>query len=272
VDVVVLNWNGWRDTVACLASLRLQDYPNFRVLVVDNGSGDDSVEQIMRAMPSVKLLQTGSNLGFGGGCNAGIRHALARGADYVWLINSDSSAHPQALSGLVRVADENPKIGSVGSVLYEVDDVEQVQLWGGGRVQLWTGQSRHQRGPGPLDFISGASVLLRSSALEAVGLFDQSTFFMYWEDTDLAFRLRKAGWLLSVATDSKLWHKQSASLGKKSPLLDEYFTKSAIRFFRRHAPFPLIPTTLMLLRMLAKRLVKGEWARVQAVLRGAMGA
>src|SRR5450830_1576724 len=98
VDVVVLNWNGWQDTIACLASLQRQDYPHFNLLVVDNGSTDGSVDQIKKAMPALELLQTGANLGFGGGCNAGIKLALARGADYVWLINSDATVDSGALS------------------------------------------------------------------------------------------------------------------------------------------------------------------------------
>lgn len=268
VAVVVLNWNGWQDTLACLASLQRQDYPNFNVVVVDNGSTDESVEQIKLAMPSLALLQSGANLGFGGGCNVGIRHALAHGADYVWLINSDSTADPHALSELVRMADQNPALGSVGSVLYEADSVDRIQLWGGGRVNLWSGQSRHQRSCGPLDFISGASVLLRRAALEEVGLFDESAFFMYWEDTDLAFRLRKAGWPLAVAQNSRVWHKQSASLGKGSPLLDEYFTRSGVRFLRRHAPVPLVSIASMLAMLLMKRVLMGEIGRARAVLKG----
>lgn len=272
VDVVVLNWNGWKDTVACLASLQQQDYPNFNLIVVDNGSTDGSVEQIMQAMPTVELLQTGSNLGFGGGCNVGIRHALARGADYVWLINSDSVADIHALSGLVRAAEKSLALGSVGSVLYEADTVDQVQLWGGGRVQLWSGQSRHRQSHGPLDFISGASVLLRRAAIEEVGLFDQAAFFMYWEDTDLAFRLRKAGWALAVADDSRVWHKQSASLGKRSLLLDEYFTRSGVRFLRRYAPIPFISIAILLGRLLAKRVIMGEFSRARAVFKGFLSA
>ena len=268
VTVVVLNWNRWPDTVACLASLQQQDYPNFNVLVVDNDSSDGSVEQIQAAMPDVEVLQSGANLGFGGGCNVGIRRALANGADYVWLINSDSTADPHALSALVDVAEQNPALGSVGSVLYEVDAPEQVQLWGGGRVRLCCGQSRHQLKPGRIDFISGASVLLRGTAIEAVGMFDDAAFFMYWEDTDLAFRLRGAGWQLAVAQDSRVWHKQSASLGKGSPLLDEYFTRSGVRFLRRYAPVPLLSISLMLGLMLAKRLVTGQWRRVRSVIKG----
>ena len=272
VAVVILNWNGWKDTLSCLASLQRLDYPAFNLLVVDNASTDDSVAQIKKAMPGVELLQTGANLGFGGGCNAGIRHALNKGADYIWLVNSDAVADPGALSALVRVADKNLLLGSVGSVLYEDDEIDKIQLWGGGRVNLWTGQSRHQLLSRPLDFISGASVLLRRNALEEVGLFDPLTFFMYWEDTDLHFRLRKAGWQLAVADDSRLWHKQSASLGKNSPLLDQYFTQSGVRFFRRHAPVPFIPISLMVGKMLAKRIVMGEIKRAKAVLKGFLTA
>ena len=194
VEVVVLNWNGWRDTLACIASLQKLDYPNFGLIVVDNGSTDGSQDHIEAQYPAIKVLQTGSNLGFGGGCNAGIRRALELGAEYVWLINSDATVDAAALSEMVRLADAQPLVGAVGSVLYEADKPDRVQLWGGGQVQLWIGSSRHQVSPARLDFVSGASVLLRREALEQVGLFDDQTFFMYWEDSDLGFRLRQAGW------------------------------------------------------------------------------
>jgi GT2 family glycosyltransferase len=272
VEVVVLNWNGWSDTVVCLASLQKQDYSNFNLLVVDNGSTDGSVFQINKAVPSVELLQTGVNLGFGGGCNVGIRHALAHGADYVWLINSDTTVDPGALSALVRVAEKNPALASVGSVLYEIDSEDEIQLWGGGTVNRWLGRSHHQRSPAALDFISGASVLLCRTALEEVGMFDETNFFMYWEDTDLGFRFRRAGWQLAVAEDSLVWHKQCASLGKRSPLLDEYFTRSGVRFLRRYAPIPVISIALMLVMMLTKRVLMGEISRARAVLKGFLNA
>lgn len=272
VVVVVLNWNGWQDTVACLKSLQHQTYANFEVLVVDNDSSDASVAMIQKAMPGVEVLQSGANLGFGGGCNVGMRRALAQNADYVWLINSDATADPLALAALVRVADGNPALASVGSVLYEADAPDQIQLWGGGQVQLWTGQCKNQRTAARLDFISGASVLLRCAALKKVGLFDESTYFMYWEDTDLSFRLRKAGWQLGVAPDSHVWHKLSGSVGQNSPLLDRYFTRSAVRFLKRYAPSPSISIALMLGRMLIKRVITGQIARTRAVLRGFLEA
>jgi GT2 family glycosyltransferase len=211
------------------------------------------------------LLQTGANLGFGGGCNVGIRHALAAGADYVWLVNSDATVDPGALAALVRVAEENPAVGAVGSVVFEAGSVNQVQLWGGGRINLWLGRSNHCVSTGPVDFVSGASMLLRRAAIEDVGLFDEARYFMYWEDTDLGFRLRNAGWQLAVAADSHLWHKESASLGLGNPVLDAYATRSCVRFLRRHAPMPRFSVALMLIRMLVKRILVGRLDRLRAV-------
>ncbi|MGB2883829.1 MAG: glycosyltransferase, partial [Rhodoferax sp.] len=169
VCVIVLNWNGWRDTVACVASLLQMDGDNFTVLIVDNNSSDDSVRHISQAFPTLKLLHAGSNLGFGGGCNVGIRYALQHGAEYVWLINSDATVDRGALSALVHVADHDQSVGAVGSVVFEAEDTARVQLWGGGRVNLWLGRSTHCLAAGAVDFVSGASMLLRGTALNEVG-------------------------------------------------------------------------------------------------------
>jgi len=85
VYIILLNWHGWRDTIACLDSLTQLNTPNAHTLVVDNGSTDDSVARIHEAHPEVPIIETGKNLGFSGGCNVGIRRALDEGADYVWL-------------------------------------------------------------------------------------------------------------------------------------------------------------------------------------------
>jgi GT2 family glycosyltransferase len=272
VVVVVLNWNGWKDTIACLKSLQLQSYTNFEVLVIDNASTDSSFAEITSAVPDVQVLQSGANLGFGGGCNVGIRQALLERADYVWLINSDATADPHALAALVELADASPGVASVGSVVYEAESADQIQLWGGGRVRLWTGECQNQFSATQLDFISGASVLLRCAALEDVGLFDESTYFMYWEDTDLSFRLREANWQLAVAETSRVWHRQSASVGKGSALLDEYFTRSGVRFLRRYAPISFVSVPMMLGRMLTKRLLTAQFARAYAVVKGFLSA
>jgi len=272
VEVIVLNWNGWRDTLGCIASLQKSNYPNFGLIVVDNGSSDGSQDQIETQFPAIQVLQTGANLGFGGGCNAGIRRALELGADYVWLINSDATVDEKTLTEMVRVADRQASVGAVGSVLYEAEQPDQVQRWGGGKIQLWSGAAQHQIRPAELDYVSGASMLLRREAIEQVGFFDEQAFFMYWEDSDLGFRLRQAGWRLAVAEKSHVWHKLSASLGKGSAQLDAYFTCSGVRFLRRHSPVPHVSVLAMVLRMLVKRLVMGKFQRARAVFQGYLSA
>jgi len=108
-------------------------------------------------------------------------------------------------------------------------------------------------------------MLLRCRALQQVGLFDDIRFFMYWEDTDLGFRLRQAGWQLAVCEDARIYHQQSASLGTGSLLLDEYATRSCIRFLRRHAPVPAVSVLLAMLRLMAKRVLIGRPDRLRAV-------
>lgn len=267
VAIVVLNWNGGDDTIACLDSLAGLDYPEIAVIVVDNGSADDSVARIRAAKPQVRMIETGKNLGFGGGCNVGMRAAIADGADYVWLINNDATVATDALTELVRVAEKDERIGAVGSVIFDQGQRDRVQLWGGGKVNLWTGASRHRRTPGRVDFISGASALIRSRALKEVGFFDDASFFMYWEDTDLGFRLRKGGWKLAVAEKSRVWHEESSSLGRGSPKLIEYFTRSAVAFLRKHAALPVVPIAVNLVGRTAKLVLSGDFAGASFLLR-----
>lgn len=267
VAIVVLNWNGGDDTIACLNSLAGLDYPEFAVIVVDNGSADDSVDRIRAAKPQVRMIETGKNLGFGGGCNVGMRAAIADGADYVWLINNDATVATDALTELVHVAEKGERIGAVGSVVFDQGQRDRIQLWGGGKVNLWTGASHHRRTPGRVDFISGASALIRAQALKEVGFFDDASFFMYWEDTDLGFRLRKGGWKLAVAEKSRVWHEESSSLGRGSPKLIEYFTRSAVAFLRKHAVVPVVPIAVNLVGRTAKLVLSGDFAGASFLLR-----
>lgn len=270
VFVILLNWNGWQDTVKCIDSLKSLTYPNYEIVVLDNSSTDDSVARIREAHPDVTLIETGANLGFAGGNNVGIRYALDKGADYVWLLNNDTMPKANALTSMVNVIESDPDIGAVGSVLYHMHDPSQVQVWGGLRVSFLTGTVRPFRKPvhfEQIHYLSGASILLRRETLEEVRL-DES-YFMYWEDVDFGFRLRQAGWKLAVAEQSHILHKESSSLGKHSVQKDILFNTYAIFFFLRYAFFPLWPIVMGIGGRLLKRLVQGDWRRAQAVWQGA---
>jgi GT2 family glycosyltransferase len=266
----VLNWNGWRDTVICLAALARTQYPNLSIIVVDNGSTDESVASLRAAFPEIPLIQTGANLGFAGGVNAGIRPALAQGAEFIWLLNNDAKPHPEALSGLMTKALSDPRFGAVGSVLRYFDSPNTVQAWGGGRINRWIGYSVHATAPREdcwFDYITAASLLLRRGALEDVGLLDER-FFLYWEDSDLSFRLRNRGWKLGVAASSTVLHKENASSGGNRRKVDRLSTASGIRFLRKHSPLGWLSVSLFVTFRIGKRLACGRFRQALDIVGG----
>ncbi len=269
VFCILLNWNGCADTLECLDSLGRTRYSNLTVIVVDNGSTDGSVAQIRKAYPDIELIQSPTNLGYGAGNNLGIRHALRRGAKYIWLLNNDTVVEPDTLSALVALCEADPMLGQAGSVLSYAHAPSQVQAWGGGQVNLWMGTSRHSTQPLPteqLDFLTAASVLIRASVLEEVGLFDEA-YFMYWEDTDLSFRIRRAGWKLGVAENARLLHKEGASSKTKSPQHDRYVTSSGRRFLKEYAPLPFVSLAIFIYGRAIRRLLRGNLDGFLAILR-----
>lgn len=270
VACVVINWNGWRDTVACVKSLVAQDYPELRILVVDNASTDDSVERIRAAFPEVSLLRAEENRGFAAGSNLGIRCALKHGAEFVWLLNNDTLAPWDTLKKLVDQAAD-PAVGIVGSVLQYLDRPGTIQAWGGGSVVPWMGYARHFHAPAELDdrsFLTFASVLFRREMLEQVGLLDEG-YFMYFEDSDLCFRARSAGWKLAVAADTAVLHREGGSCqSKKNARLDRIVTASGLRFLDRYGSPRPVAKGLFVLSRLAKRAVRGNFSGVRAVWRG----
>jgi GT2 family glycosyltransferase len=270
VVCVLVNWNGWRDTVPCLHSLAAQQYPALKVLVVDNASTDDSLEQIRVAAPDVELLRSPINGGFSAGCNIGIRVALERGAAFVWLLNNDTLAPPDTLSKLVASASD-ARTGMVGSVLYYAHNPSQVQAWGGGSVARWIGFGSHYYEPaamGSNSFLTFASVLLRRELFEEVGLMDEG-FFMYFEDADLCFRARDAGWQLVVAAGTAVLHKEGGSaVSRNSPRTDRWFTASGLRFLGRHGRPRVLSQMLYVLSRLGKRALRLQFAGMRAVRQG----
>ncbi|SNS23714.1 hypothetical protein SAMN05421770_101114 [Granulicella rosea] len=271
VACVLVNWNGWQDTIDCLASLRLQAYPGLRVIVVDNGSTNDSVSRIRAAHPWVQLVETGANLGFPGGCNVGTRLAYSQGADYVWLLNNDTVAPPDTLSRLVATARRNPQAGVVGAILYYAHDPAKVQAWGGGSFNLWTAYVSHFTAPadfGPESaFFTGACMLLPRWVLEQVGILHEG-FFMYCDDVDLCLRLHRAGHPLVLAEGTAILHREGASSPRHSPLIDQFATTSTLRLLFRHAPVPAVSGAIYLLLRLGNRLRRREWSNFTAVLHG----
>jgi GT2 family glycosyltransferase len=270
VYCVLVNWNGWQDTVECLDSLRVQRYPHLKVVVVDNGSTNNSVTMIRKAHPWVSLVDTGANLGFAGGCNIGIRLGLEHGAEYIWLLNNDTTVPDDTLGKLMHEARINPRAGAIGAVLYYMHDPGAIQAWGGGKINLWTGMVSHFTSPAKLNrntYLTGACTLTPRHVYEEVGVLYEG-FFMYYDDCDLGLRLHKAGYEIVVAGDTAVLHKEGASSQRRSPLIDRFITTSGLRLLKRHAPIPQLSIALFILLRLANRIRRTDWTNAAAVLRG----
>jgi len=266
VAVVLVNWCGTGHTLSCLASIGQLNGPAPYVIVVENGSADDSLARL-RAAPGIDaLIESKENLGFGGGCNLGIAHAREAGCSHVWLLNNDTNPMPDALTALLDKMREHPQTGATGSLIFRDSACTDLVCWGGGNVSFLTGQPRQRKTPGPLNFLTAASMLLRLDALAAIGDFDER-FFLYWEDTDLSFRLRAAGWHLEVAEASHIRHAISASTVKLGPDLARYFNNSAYLFFARHARLPLVPILANFFRRAAGQARAGNYREVLTLLR-----
>lgn len=270
VVVLVLNWNGWQDTLECLASLTELDYPNYEVYVVDNASTDDSGDRIRDGFPDMPLIVTDENRGFAYGNSVALDRAVQAGAEYIWMLNNDAVPAPDALTAMTNVAVSSPDVGAVGSVVLYYDRPDTVQVWGGGRVNLWLGTTHvhtHPCPPGAVHYASGTSLLLRLKAVAEVGFLDP-TYFMYWEDTDLGLRMRRLGWRVVVADRARVWHKGSSSTGGGDSLKSyELYLRSSLTFFRRHALVPVIPISIRFFGACLKWFLQRDWRRLGVVLR-----
>ncbi|MBE0568267.1 MAG: glycosyltransferase family 2 protein [Deltaproteobacteria bacterium] len=243
--VILLTWNRWEDTEACLRSLLPVVDGNIRVLVVDNGSTDGTPENIRRRFPRFAVHENGINLGFPAGNNAGIRLALAEGADYVILLNNDTVVDSGFAEELVAAARRNPSAGMVNSLIFFHDRPGVVWFAGGG-ISTWTGRSRHAgylqsdrgqfTGDVPIDRPCACSLLVTRRFLETVGLMREG-LFLYGEEIDWMLRARRLGFRCILATRSKVWHKVSSSTkASPHPVSLYYSTRNMLAVLRDEAP------------------------------------
>lgn len=229
IAIVIVIWNGIEHTLQCLASFRADRYPNRQILIVDNGSTDDSAALIRAGFPEAAILQTGKNLGFTGGNNAGIRHVLENGADYVYLLNNDTVVEPDALEQLVEAAEANPQAGLLAPVIHDLDPPRAI-WFAGSAVDLRRGTAWHDNARQPardelpyeVPWVTGCAMLIRAALLRQLGGFDDR-YFLSWEDVDLSLRVRNAGQRLLVVPRARIYHKGGQS-GKNMDGIYSYYT------------------------------------------------
>ncbi len=282
VTAVVINWNGTPVIGPCLDSLLASTYERLTVMVVDNASEDDSVRVIRDRYPSVRIEETGRNLGYAGGANHGLRAARAAGTDFILLMNNDVEIAPDAVRELVSAARDHSDALLLGPKIYYFDEPDVI--WSaGGAVSFWTGHIRHlgirERDRGQfddvreVDYLTGCAVLLPTRMLETVGELDE-TYYMYNEDTDWSTRATRSGGKVLYVPTARLWHKVSSSSGGGLTSYKIYHRiRSTLSYFKRYAAWyhwlGILPATGVRTVVFAlTQIAGGDGGRVTALVRG----
>ena len=293
---IVVNYNGWRDTLECVESLFASDHRPLQVIVCDNGSADDSVEQITRwaagrapgltfaaatrsriesgeAIPAdLVLVACGGNLGFAGANNVGFRYVLAREDDaYVLLFNNDAVIAPDAIPALVAEARRDPRVGAVGATIHPYRSPGEIEALGGARISRATGMTTMAHdadSAARLDYVTGCCVLVPRAALASVGLMDER-YFLYGEDADWGLRFAASGYRQVHCAHAHVRHKGGGTVGHRSPLHDYYDVRGRLMLVHKHFPL-LLPIALLheAGRCLLPKLARGQWRRLGAAVRG----
>lgn len=245
VAIIILNWNGWQDTIECLASLARLDYSNYRIILVDNGSTDDSVlrlRQWIGAKSQFEIIEAGQNLGFVGGNNLGLERGLLNGAEYCLMLNNDTTVEPDFLGKLIeaRLRHKPAAIASPKIMFYG----DRTKLWfAGGNYYPLIKKPFHayyaQIDGGQLSeiketsWVSGCCMLIKREVFEKIGFLDKD-YFNNYEDVDFCARAGAAGYQIAVVPSSKIYHKFAASMGGKfSPFYTYFRTRNNLLFLKK---------------------------------------
>jgi GT2 family glycosyltransferase len=264
ISVIVVNWNR-RDLLrACLLSLDRQTFPEFEVIVVDNGSIDGSATMIQKEFPAVRLIRNSENRGF---CAANNQGVAAAGGELIALINNDAEAEPFWLAALAQVFSGESRIGMAASKILVYGDPARIDK--AGHLIYPDGQNRG-RGTGETDYgqydrqqetlwPDGCAAMYRKEMLQQIGGFDED-FFAYGDDAELGLRARIAGWRCIYVPTAVVRHRRASTLGLKSPLRLELIERNRILLAVK-----LFPVRLLLLNPFyyTARLFAGALASVQ---------
>jgi hypothetical protein len=239
---IILNWNKDDLTLETLASLREQTYPCLQTLVLDNGSDnqEEALARIRAGFPEVRTLASKRNLGFAGGCNVGMRVALNMGAEYLLLLNNDVLLEPDAIADLVAALQREPGAGAAGPLIYYASEPRRVWFGGGkvrmgGRVLPEHGEDAGIHAGSPTmesEWLPGTAMLVRREAIAHAGPMDAS-YFLYWEDVEWCFRLRRAGYRLLIVPRAVIYHKVNATSGDLPLTIVYYWERNRLRFIER---------------------------------------
>lgn len=243
VAIIILNFNGRRYLERCLSSVLASTYPNFEVILVDNGSTDGSASFVRDRFPVVRVIEAGENLGFAEGNNVGIR---ATDAPLIATLNNDTWVEPDWLSHLVRVMESDPRIGTCASKMLFAHQPEVINSAGVCMDAVGIAWDRLGGVPEaqitedePLDVFAACAgaALYRRAMLDDVGLFDPD-FFIYLEDVDLSWRSQLRGWRTVYVPQARVYHVHSGTTGEASPFKNYHLGRNKVWMVVKNYPSP----------------------------------
>ena len=302
IYIVILNYRNWQDTRDCLHSVLRSGYTNFSVLLVDNNSMNDSLENLgewlMRetdaslphgknkfsvikkenlsglARPSelskITFIQNDRNAGFAGGNNIALR-LLQNEEAYIWLLNPDTVIPENTLDELVQFTIKQPSDCIVGAAIRANSGSQDLLFYGGGKVNFFSATVHPVKKPvliPNLDYISGACLFTHAANFKKLGLLHEE-YFLYWEETDWCYRAKQRGFRLLVCSSAVCYDKISSSIGK-GYLADYYYSRNGLlflsKFRRRNMAFAVLFMTVRFW----KRVITGRWGKARGVFKGTL--
>jgi len=278
VYAVVLNWNLALDTIECIKSLEAAGLPPGHIVLVDNGSTDNSLEQLVRAFDHrIMYAPSAENLGFAGGTNLGISYASQAGAEWILLINNDTFVNSTFFRELANAVQARPHWSIISPMIMYASEPDVIWSLGDRRIGptlLTRAILRNHRAPDRLppylatDSLNACAMLVHRKVFARIGGFD-ATYFMYAEDADFCWRARRAGFQMGVATRARMWHKVSRSTGVYHPQSRYWRIRNQIRFYRRqgtprHIWYLFLFTAFRTFLLTAKDIIAGRTILIRA--------
>jgi GT2 family glycosyltransferase len=278
---ITLNWRQPEVTLKCIRALLAMEQPELDILVIDNGSGDDSVDKLKQSGLPFELLSLEKNVGFAAGNNRGLRLALERGYDFSLLINNDAVAAPDMLQKLL--AESSGDIGLLSPKIYFESDPQRIWFAGGRRDPrtldvLDTGHGQFDglqfSASRDVDYLVGTCLLVNMAAVRVIGFLDERYFF-YFEDLDWSLRFVEAGYRLRLVADAHLYHQVAVSTGGEydTALRRYYLARGGVVFWGSHIHLGNTPIIvgfrlLSAVKMIGRLAITGKWAVAGAYMRG----
>lgn len=239
VSIITINYNGWRDTGELIASLKQhEDYP-YEIIVVDNASSGEDVKYLRAAHPDVQVLASKENLGFAGGNNLGYRHAKG---EYIFFLNNDMVIHSPVLSPLVKRL-EGGHFAGVSPCIMSLYEPGRIQYYGYRDMSPITLKHTTQGfdvarrddflQPGETEVLHGGAMMVRRDVMENVGTMTE-VYFLFYEEFDWSRRIREAGYHLFYEPASVVYHKESMTIKRQTPVREYYLTRARMIYARRN--------------------------------------